>query len=206
MQDLGYDVGYETGSGILGNTRAASSQIRPIHTTDQPFPEDWPIVLITASNDHAASEEPLRSEKVHGSIEEQLMTRAGATANPSRQKMLDLSRECLGAVATRRFDHFVETLEEYMEIAASLFASVQCGRYRSREIANRADLAIRAGLRGVGQSSWGPTLFGFADSAGEAEQSARQLTRDLYGSPAMVSITRAANSGAQWRWSAEANE
>ena len=86
-----------------------------------------------------------------------------------------------------------------MDIAATLFASVQAGPYRNERIAQRVALAQRAGLRGVGQSSWGPTVFGFADNHASAEQVARDLRAQLRTESVEVIVTRAANQGASWR-------
>ena len=86
-----------------------------------------------------------------------------------------------------------------MDIAATLFAAVQAGPYRDRTIAARVERAQAAGLRGVGQSSWGPTVFAFAETDEQAQQAAQELQAQLSHDSVEVIVTRAANHGASWR-------
>jgi predicted sugar kinase len=134
-----------------------------------------------------------------GAAEEELITQAAAAPNSQRQAMLELGDACMSAAAASDFPRFVISLERYMEIAARLFAPVQAGHYRDQRIAARVALARAAGLGGVGQSSWGPTVFGFASNDAIARQAADELHRQLGNEPVEIVVTRAANQGASWR-------
>jgi beta-ribofuranosylaminobenzene 5'-phosphate synthase len=75
------------------------------------------------------------------------------------------------AVVTEDFDAFCSALSELSTIG-----------FKKRELDFRGDAAkvilcsmAKAGLNGAGMSSWGPTFFGFAQSAGLAEQAALEL-------------------------------
>lgn len=162
---------------------------RTFGTRSCAFPNAWPIVLLLSTE----------GGDMCGAVEEQLMCQAGAAPNGQRGAMLALSDVCMSAAARTDFQQFAESLERYMDIAATLFASVQAGPYRNERIAQRVALAQRAGLRGVGQSSWGPTVFGFADNHASAEQVARDLRAQLRTESVEVIVTRAANQGASWR-------
>ena len=189
VQDLGYDAPRGRSEPADEPPLIGSEVPRPIATRSTAFPEAWPVVLILAP----------QGCDVQGAAEEQLIQSAAAAPNTQRQKMLELSQACMSAVAECNFVRFAEAIEGYMKIAARLFASVQAGRYRDAVIAQRAEFAVRAGLRGVGQSSWGPTVFGFANNGPEAEQAADRLRDQLSEQIVRVVVTTAANHGARWR-------
>ncbi|MGN6548259.1 MAG: hypothetical protein ACTHK7_24700 [Aureliella sp.] len=171
------------------SSRSPRPSERTFGTRSCAFPSDWPVVLVLSR----------AGGDMCGAVEEQLITRAGASPNPQRAAMLELSEACMASAAASDFANFAAALERYMDIAATLFASVQAGRYRNERIASRVALAQRAGLRGVGQSSWGPTVFGFADSDPIAQRAAETLRAELKNESVEVIITRAAHQGASWR-------
>lgn len=175
------DLGYDTAS-------SQAHSVRPVHTESLRLPPDWLVVLCCSWN----------SGDVHGQLEDQLIDRAAARANPARQRMLDLSQAALTAAAADDFGSFTQFLDEYMELASRLFAHVQSGRYRDAVIAQRVEQLKAAGLCGVGQSSWGPTVFGFAPNEHRAQDAADQLARTLDTSLSRIIIARPKASGAQW--------
>lgn len=170
-------------------SRSPRPSERTFGTRSCTFPSDWPVVLVLSR----------AGGDMCGAVEEQLITRAGTSPNPQRAAMLELSDACMASATAGDFPNFATALERYMDIAATLFASVQAGRYRNERIASRVALAQRAGLRGVGQSSWGPTVFGFADSDAIAQRAAEALQAELNNESVEVIITRAAHQGASWR-------
>ncbi len=75
------------------------------------------------------------------------------------------SDEIVPACRAGDFERFAESVSQYGQIAGSCFAPVQGGLFASPEIAKVAKQLTAAGALGVGQSSWGPTLFGMAPTA-----------------------------------------
>ncbi len=59
--------------------------------------------------------------------------------------------------------------------------------------------AQECGLKAVGQSSWGPTVFGFAETASDAERIARQVTEQCSVPIAKWWVTKAMPHGAHFR-------
>jgi beta-ribofuranosylaminobenzene 5'-phosphate synthase len=85
------------------------------------------------------------------------------------------------------------------EIQATLgeyFAPCQGGRYATRAGSEAAELALAEGAHGVGQSSWGPTVFALVLGAAAAEALAGALRARLGGRLAWVGVSRARNRGA----------
>jgi predicted sugar kinase len=95
---------------------------------------------------------------------------------------------------------FGEALFDFNRRCGEAFAPVQGGIYASPAVADLVAFFRRQGVRGVGQSSWGPTVFAVVPDAEEADALSRRL-RERGPGPAEVVITAACNRGASV-WSA----
>ena len=201
IRDLGYTAGSESNHAAVPSqyedyrlaTVATPSTLtenacRPVHTQSCLLPPDWMVVLCCSCN----------SGDVHGKLEDQLIGKAAAHANPHREHMLSLSDEALRAAQSDDFIGFARVLDEYMELASRLFASVQAGRYRDAQTAGCVEQLQSVGLSGVGQSSWGPTVFGFAPTGERAQVAADQLSEALHSTNYRIVVARPKSGGAQW--------
>jgi beta-RFAP synthase len=74
-----------------------------------------------------------------------------------------------------RFDDFSTSLFRFGHLAGSCFAARQAGAYASKRLAVLVELIRRLGVAGVGQSSWGPTLFALTRDEAEADRLAAEL-------------------------------
>lgn len=167
----------------------SSHAVRPLAAHALQIVAGWRVVLIAAQ--HRA--------QVSGAEEAELMAELGSLANPHRNDMLDLAQR-LKSLATRHecFADFTDCLEQYMELGAQLFCRYQGGLYNGADVTEAVHRARSVGLRGVGQSSWGPTVFGFAESHLAAERSMEQL---LGQRPDWsVRLSTPATHGAEFRW------
>jgi beta-RFAP synthase len=111
----------------------------------------------------------------------------------------------LPAVAEDDLAAFGGALEEIQGRVGDAFASAQGGRYASPAVEAVAVAFREAGLLGVGQSSWGPAVYGFAreDSANEA-----RLLEHLEKHPALRGAgclfwTKPSSSGAALAWASD---
>ena len=102
---------------------------------------------------------------LHGSAE----VRAFAELPPFPGALVD--RLCrlvllgvLPAVAEGDLARFGEALEALQAGVGEGFAPAQGGVFARPELAEIAEILRGEGLVGVGQSSWGPTLYGFTDA------------------------------------------
>jgi predicted sugar kinase len=77
--------------------------------------------------------------------------------------------ELLPAAAEGDFDAFAESLFRYGREAGALFAQRQGGPYAAGFESELVDWLRGCGVHGVGQSSWGPTIFALARNRAEAE-------------------------------------
>jgi len=96
------------------------------------------------------------------------------------------------ALLERDLPAFGEALFEFNRRSGGLFQTVQGSEYGSPEGADMIGRLRGMGLRGVGQSSWGPTLFAIAEPDRLASAAA---TLEALGAPWTITLTRARNRG-----------
>ncbi|MEZ6136883.1 MAG: hypothetical protein R3C53_18465 [Pirellulaceae bacterium] len=193
------DEGYDPDS--------AATRSRQVKTRCARFPEPWRTVLVIP---HASASSGNRDDliRVSGEQEAQLLNRIARQPNPHRETMFHIADEIVGrltaapqaSLGTDLLDQFstvMSLLEQYLRLAGELFREEQGGIFNGSELTAAAAAAEKAGLRGVGQSSWGPTIFGFAPDAATAERIACYLSE--LPAQYQVLVANQASSGALWR-------
>ncbi len=180
--------GFHHGGLIVDGGRRHEADIPPL-VARLSFPEDWSILIVR----------PPGKSGLHGPDEH----RAFATLPPFTQAVTDsLCRlvllEILPAVIERDLVAFGAAVDELQAHVGACFAPAQGGTYAtaqaSRIVAELRDL----GFVGVGQSSWGPTLYAFSslpeqELAMHAERVRQRFSLDSHS----VYLTRADNQGAR---------
>lgn len=153
---------FEQGGVIIDGGRvAAGMQPAPVLARYE-FPPTWRIVLVFDAEDHG----------LHGPEE----LAAFARLPPMQETVAAaLARWCLlglmPALAEADFCAFSAAIEEIQARVGDYFAPCQGGRrYASPAVAAALDsVRARFALRGIGQTSWGPTGFVFSPDAETAE-------------------------------------
>ena len=150
--------GFRQGGLLIDGGRRDERGIPPLLARME-FPAEWSILLVR----------PAADVGLHGHDES-----AAFRALPSFPEPL-VDRLCrhvllgiLPAVAERDLEAFGAAVEVLQQDVGGLFAPVQGGIYATSESARIVAAMRAAGLCGVGQSSWGPILYGFVDAAKEA--------------------------------------
>jgi beta-ribofuranosylaminobenzene 5'-phosphate synthase len=156
----------------------------------QPFPEHWRIVLAT----------PRRLEGVAGQREanafKSLLTiPREVTAELCRLVMLEM----LPAVIEGDLAGFGEALYQLQQRVGACFAPAQGGVYADDSLEDMVQFIRGEGIRGVGQSSWGPTLYAVTPDEDSAETLAAALQRKFSLAPGEILITEADNLGSTIR-------
>jgi len=94
----------------------------------------------------------------------------------------------------RDLEAFGEACFEFNRRAGLLFKASQGGEYRSPEAADLVARLRHFGVRGVGQSSWGPTIFAIDD--GHRLQNAMRYLRKHFSAESLdLRLTSARNRG-----------
>ena len=131
------------------------------------FPDDWAVVLVA----------PPGPADWHGGRERQAFARL-SELGPGPTETNALCRLVLTGIlpglASADLEAFGEAVYEFNARVGDGFAPAQGGRYASPAVADLVARLRARGVRGVGQSSWGPTVFAVARRS-EAVALAREL-------------------------------
>lgn len=143
--------GFQHGGLIVEAGKTNADAIAPL-LVQRSFPEDWRILLIVPSDrqgTHGVDEAAAFAELVH---HERDFRRCESLCQLA---LLGL----LPALAERDLPAFAEALHEFNRRAGEWFLPWQGGLYADAATEERVVWLRRHGIRGVGQSSWGPTVF-----------------------------------------------
>ncbi|MGH7152711.1 MAG: beta-ribofuranosylaminobenzene 5'-phosphate synthase family protein, partial [Acetobacteraceae bacterium] len=102
----------------------------------------------------------------------------------------------LPALVEEDLDRFGMAITRIQELLGRYFAPVQGGRFASPRVAAALEVLAAAGATGLGQSSWGPTGFGFARDAASAEFMIGACRRSGEADGVDIEMRRARNRGA----------
>ena len=152
------------------------------------FPSEWRLVLVT----------PRESPGLHGAAELEafahLAARPDATARTDALCRLVLLG-MLPALAETDLEAFGESLYDFNARAGEAFAAVQGGVYSGPGVAECVEFLRGQGVGGVGQSSWGPTVFAVVGDEDRAADLQRRLSRRF--GMAEVWVTAACDTGSR---------
>ena len=197
VEELAIKLGRGTRSGIGtavfkhggfvvdGGVKPGKKQIPPTITRID-FPEKWPIVLAIPSGVRGLSgEEEEVAFKNLGRQPEWIADRI------SRLVLMKL----IPGILEENVWEFGDALSEVQRLVGMCFSSVQGGIFSNELTHLCIKTMLENGAAGSGQSSWGPTAYGFTDSMKTANRIASAL-RDILADKGIVLITKATNSGA----------
>ncbi len=154
------------------------------------LPPDWRVVLI----------QPTTAMGLSGNDEQQAFD--GLPPIPKEvtgRLMEEIRLHMLPAAARGDFDTFSESVYRYGRLAGMCFAAIQGGPYNGPRLQQLVDRIRELGIRGVGQSSWGPTLFALLPDQAAAETFRYRLAAELSSEEATLTETALNQDGAQIR-------
>ena len=133
-----------------------------------PMPEDWRCVLAV----------PADAEGLSGDAEERFFDslREHSTAEPHVSRLVLTA--LLPGLLTADIDEFGGALSEIQREIGSLFAAQQGGVFHPRA-APVVEALHALGVGAVGQSSWGPAVYGIVDGSEQAAEVADRLRAAL---------------------------
>lgn len=145
---------FDKGGLVVDGGHGRSTEIPPV-VSRLDFPEQWRIVLVLDSTMQGLS------GRTESDVFRMLdpMTREDA-ANLCHTTLMGL----LPAVVERDFEAFCDCIELIQQVISRYFSRFQSGFCTSASVGRVLEYCSRElGLRGVGQSSWGPTGFIFVE-------------------------------------------
>jgi beta-ribofuranosylaminobenzene 5'-phosphate synthase len=154
-----------------------------------PFPPNWRILLL----------QDFSRRGIHGHEERVAFSALAPFDEAGADRICRLVlMQLLPALAENTIAAFGEAVSEIQERLGDYFAPAQGGsRFSSPEVAEALEALRRGGAHGVGQSSWGPTGFAFAESEAEAQRLLKGIRSGKAAQSLDISIRRALNSGAE---------
>lgn len=125
------------------------------------LPEAWRFALVR----------PRGSLGVCGETETKAFRDLPASDSATTYRLKELVEAWLLPAAKRGdIDSFGVRLTEYNRLAGSFYESIQKGPYINAEVAALVERLKKAGARGAGQTSWGPTVFALMPSDNDARR------------------------------------
>ncbi|MFP6575532.1 MAG: hypothetical protein VB912_10290 [Pirellulaceae bacterium] len=180
--------GFLSGGLIVDAGKTDTEQISPLEAR-LPVPASWRWVLICPQQGSGLSGES------EGQAFEQLPPVSEAV---SERLKSEIQEEILPAVREHQFERFAQAVFRFGERAGSCFATVQGGSYHGQELIRRVDWLRSLGIEGVGQSSWGPTLFALFEDESAAGSFVTYAQQDPMGASLEYQIASTDNSGARF--------
>lgn len=153
----------------------------------RPVPQQWRVLL--------ATQRGLRG--CHGEQENQGFAGLPPVPREVTAKLRQLIEQ--GMIPALEADNcraFGEAVYQYGYEAGGCYLPIQGARYAGPVCCRLVEQLRRLGIAGVGQSSWGPTIFGICANAAEAEEAAQRLRTSWTEEQLEIRISPPANRGA----------
>ncbi|HKD38332.1 MAG TPA: beta-ribofuranosylaminobenzene 5'-phosphate synthase family protein [Pirellulales bacterium] len=157
--------GFAVGGMLVEAGRHRPEELSPLVARID-LPAEWRFLLLV----------PKIAIGLYGAAEREAFARIPPVPISTTERLTrDALRHMLPAAIEGDFDEFSRSLFRYGTTAGECFASQQHGTFLDSCTAALAATIRRLGCEGVGQSSWGPTLF----AAVRSETSAFELAANL---------------------------
>jgi beta-RFAP synthase len=164
--------GFERGGLLAEAGKRTANEISPLLARIE-LPAAWRFLLMM----------PKRETGVAGSDERRAFSRLPAISPETTDRLLrEAVLSLLPAAATASFSEFSASLYRFGHLAGSCFAGQQGGNYAGERGVRIVARLKQMGIEGVGQTSWGPTMFAVFPSENEA----RRLLPDVQSRVAEV--------------------
>jgi beta-RFAP synthase len=173
----------------LKQTETRTGDLVPRTIVRYPFPEEWTFVVAIPHVDRGLA--GVAEVDAFGRLALRPATAAGRLSRILLMQMLP-------AVLERDPVVFGEALTRIQRIVGNWFRSVQGGTFATTQGAELARAMRRAGALGVGQSSWGPAVYGLTMDQDQADHLKHRLMQAMQGKiEAIVFLAKASNRGAE---------
>ncbi len=176
-------------SGYLGNQYVKNEERIPKPIAIVPIPKDWYVIVVTPKNSRGLSEN------------EELRILSTVKEHPEQSTLYRYVLRLVSAALLQDFRTFTDALSNIQYLTGKYFSEYQGGIFRSGITSEIIDVLKSSGIKGIGQSSWGPTAYGFTNSYIKALEVKERILRYLSrkGIDAYVWVTNISSIGHEVR-------
>jgi beta-RFAP synthase len=179
--------GFQHGGLIVDEGHCGGASVGRL-VTRRTVPETWRFVLVT----------PQAQRGLAGACESHAFTRLPPVPDEvTRELWYITEHDMLPALERGDCGEFGDAVYRYGRLAGECFSAVQGGPFASREIADLIAAIRDYGVPGVGQSSWGPTVFAVCASLDAATALIECLRRKSNTQTCDVEYATPCNTGAR---------
>lgn len=162
--------GFQLGGLIVEAGKLAPNEISPLVARVE-FPAHWRFVLVC----------PQGAAGISGSDESKSFARLAPMPQPTTDRLCRIAlAEILPATVEHDFARASDSIGEFSRIVGEYFSTAQGGIFGNKQMTRLSELLAARRISGVGQTSWGPTLFVLCPD----EEFARRLVAELIVGPA----------------------
>jgi beta-ribofuranosylaminobenzene 5'-phosphate synthase len=187
---LAIDAGHPVGDDGEAMLEAIDGPEPPPVIFQHPLPDDWHFVLATPRA--APGLAGLTEQRAFQDLPPMDPARVGRICRLTLMQVAP-------AVVTGDIRAFGTAITEIQDLVGEYFAPCQGGRFASRTGCEVTELALARGAHGVGQSSWGPTVFALVENEARARTLADSVRTAFGDRLAWIDVSRARNRGASCR-------
>lgn len=183
--------GFEHGGLIADGGKASGDTLGSLECHIS-LPTEWHVLLVRIGDDRGLA----------GQEEIQAFQRLNQASNDPSTEIASnalhttLYEQLLPAAKAEDFNEFSTSVYEYGRMAGEMFALSQGGPYASQHIANFVEYGRAAGVAGIGQSSWGPTVFCWFSSESDALSFKKQVNQDFANHRVETTVSPVSRQGA----------
>ena len=178
--------GFAAGGLLVEAGRRRPEELSPLIAHVE-LPAEWRFLLLV----------PKRAVGLFGAAEREAFAKIPPVSTSTTEALAcEALLHLVPAAIEADFDEFSRSLDRYGTTAGECFASQQNGAFLDRRTAELAAAIRRLGCKGVGQSSWGPTLFAAVRDETAGSELAHQLRAATDLGDYDVLVTRPCNRGA----------
>lgn len=160
-------------------------------------PAAWRLLLVTSN----------RAGGMAGEAERVAFAKLPPVPQQTAAELRQLAlAEIVPACDAADFNRFSHAVHDYGYLAGTCFESVQGGPYAGRQVSETVARLRSLGAIGVGQSSWGPTVYAFAPDSAAARELQAAFLEEVDDQQSTIRVTAAKNEGASVYCDDAANE
>lgn len=186
-QRSGLGAAFVTRGGLAVDGGKGMSEAPPPLVAHFDFPQEWRVILVFQDD----------LSGIHGSAELEAFASLPEFSSEAAGEVSALTlMNVLPGLVERDIATFGRGITRIQEIVGSHFAPAQGGVFTSARVAKTMARLAANGAHGIGQSSWGPTGFAFAENEAEALAIVETVRAEADLDGLTIRIAKGRNQGA----------